>query len=741
VAVWQTNPKWKNDPIVAAMAERVPLDYGAFLIWRERQTSFVQIGLWAATAVVLGRDGMSEQLVGARVSPGLFDVLGVKPVLGRGILPGEDVIGGPRVVVVSYETWQTRFGGRQDVVGSTVTFDNAPWTIVGVMPKDFSLDRAATSAGFWIPAGRTKQDVGNGNHSFRAVARLKPNVTMEQARVETAQLLQGETSPDSRGVRLAEYHFEQTRDVRRPLLLLLGAVGLLLLVACVNIATLLLGEGTTRQQEMGARVALGASRGRLVRQLLTESVVLSVVGGALGTLLAWWATKALVALAPARVPGIKSVHVDIRVLTAAFVAALVTGMLFGLLPALATSRRGAAAALRSSGQSARGRGSLQQTLIAVELALSVVLLVGATLLMRSLNKLTAVDPGFRSEHLLVVRHRLPGFAFDSVAEARFYRESIARLTQLPGVAAVTAAGNGVPFTGSASSSGYFKPGEENDQKRRRSAQQRDVLPNYFSVMEIPLLAGRPFTPDDRSGAALVVILSETAAKRDWPNESPIGRRVQFQGEWRTVVGIVADVKHSRLSADDDPTIYSPYDQRQTGAWLLVRTTSDPVPVIPSVRRTLQEVAPAVVIAGIDDMDTFIRRSYGEEQFRTVLIGLFGAMAAVLAAVGMYGVTARAVSGRTREVGIRVALGATSSSVIRLIVSQTFGGVAIGVVVGTAGSIAASGILAPYLFGVSRHDPLTYGAIFAGLTLVAVAASWIPARRAGRVQPATVLRGE
>jgi predicted permease len=412
-----------------------------------------------------------------------------------------------------------------------------------------------------------------------------------------------------------------------------------------------------------------------------------------------------------------------------------------LLPALATSRRGAAAALRSSGQSVPGRGRLQRTLIAVELALSVVLLVGATLLTRSLNKLTAVDPGFRPENLLVVRLALPGFAFDSVAEDRFYRESVARLAQLPGVAAVTAVGNGVPFTGSASSSGYFRAGEENDQKRRHSAQQRDVLPNYFSVMGIPVLAGRAFTPDDRSGAALVVILSETAAKRDWPNESPIGQRVSFQGELRTVVGIVADAKHSKLSADNDPTIYSPYDQRQTGASLLVRTKADPVPVIPSVRRTLQDVAPTAVIAGVDEMDKFIQRSYSEERFRTVLIGLFGAMAAVLAVVGMYGVTARAVSGRTREVGIRVALGATSSSVIRLIVSQTLGGVAIGVVAGTLASIAASGVLAPYLFGVSTYDPLTYVGIFAGLALVAVAASWVPARRAGRVQPAIVLRGE
>ena len=739
VAVWQTYPKWKNEPILAAMAERIPLDYGDYITWRQKQTSFSGLGLWAGSTVVVGRDGESEQLTGVRVSPGLLDVFGVKPFLGRELLPGEDVIGGPHVTVLSYETWQTRFGARREIVGNTVTFNNAPYTVVGVLPKGFTLDRGARPAAFWVPAGQSKPDVSGANHNFRGVARLKFGVTREQARVETTQLLQGADSPANKGLRLADYHFEQTRDVRQPLLLLLGAVSVLLLVACVNIATLLLGEGAAREQEMGARVALGASRARLVRQLLTESVVLSFVGGALGALLAWWGTKLLVAIAPDRVPGIRSVHVDLRVLGVTFAAALVTGILFGLLPALATSSGGPAAALRSGGQSVRGRGRLQRVLIAAELALSVVLLVGAALLTRSLSKLTAVDPGFRTKNLLAVRISLPRFAFDSAGEDHFMHDGVARIAALPGIAAATAVGNGLPFTGSSSSSGYFREGEEGDPKRRHTASQRDVQPNYFSMMGIPLIAGRVFAPDDRGGAPLVVVLSMAAVTRDFPNESPLGKKVKFQGEWRTVVGIVADIKDAKLAAIEEPTIYSPYDQRQTRAEFLVRTRGEPAAMISATRAALHDVAPAAIVTSIDVMDDLVRRSFAEERFRTLLIGLFGVIAGALAAVGLYGVTSRAVVRRTREVGIRVALGATPRAVVNMIVAHTLTGVTIGVVAGAVVAAAASRVLVPYLFGVTAYDPVAYTGIFVLLAVVSVVASWLPARRAGRVQPATVLR--
>ena len=739
VAVWQTYPGWKKEPILASMAERIPLDYGDLLTWRTKQTSFTHIGLWAGRTMLLSGTAEPEQLTGARVTPALFDVLGVKPFLGRLLLPGEDVIGGPRVTVMSYETWQSRFGGRSDIIGRIVKFDTTSWTVVGVMPKGFTLERGKPGAAFWVPAGQDSTDVFGKNHNFRAVARLKPGVTMEQAFVETQQLLQGTDPPEKKGLRLAEYHREETRAVRSPLLLLFGAVGLLLLVACVNIATLLLGEGAARQQEIGARIALGASRNRIVRQLLTESVVLSALGGIAGILVAWWATKALVALAPDKVPGIQTVHVDTRVLLVAIAAALVTGVVFGLIPALATSSAGAGTLLRGGGQSVRGRGSLQKTLIATELALSVVLLVGAALLTRSLLKLTSVDPGFRSENLLVARVSLPASAFTADGRTAFYATAVSRLGALPGAVAATAGADGVPFTGNSSSSGYHLDGEEQDAKNRHTASQRRILPNYFSVLGMPMFAGRAFTDADRAGAPLVAIVTESAARRDWPNESPLGKRVMYQGEWRTIVGIVRDSKYQKLSMADEPTIFTPVAQRGGGLTLLVRTRGEPGLMIPSVRRALRDLSPAVVIGGIDVMDDLIQRSFSDERFRTLLIALFGVMAGVLAAVGMYGVTSRAVSGRTREVGIRVALGATTASVVRLIVTQTLGGVTIGVIVGTIVSVAASRILAPYLFGVTAYDPVAYACIFAVLAIVSVMASWIPARRAGRVQPATVLR--
>lgn len=739
VAIWQTYPQSKKEPILASLADQIPLDYGEFVPWREKQTSFSGIGLWAGRTILLATSDGTERLNGARISPSLFDVLGVKPLVGRGLLAGEDVIGGPRVTVMSYETWQVRFGGRRDVVGRTVMFDTVPWTVVGIMPKGFTLERGKPEVAFWIPAGQTANDVSNKNHSFKAIARLKRGVTMEQARVETTQLLQGDALPEKRGLRLEDYQRDTTRGVRQPLLLF-GAVGVLLLVACVNVATMLLGEGIARRTEIATRVALGASRGRLLRQLLTESVLLSLTGAIAGALLAWWATKVVVAMAPERLGELQAVRVDVRVLGVAILAALTTGVGFGLVPALAVAAGSGGELIHGSGQGKRGRGILQKFLIATELALSLVLLVGVALLTRSLSKLTDVDPGFRSENLLVVRTVLPASSFDSARTDAFYTDAVARLSALPGVAGVTAIAQGTPFEPGSSSSSYLKDGET-DMQHRHTAAQRQVLPNYFSVMGIPLLAGRAFTADDRGNAPLVAIVSEAAARRDWPNESPIGRRVKFQGEWRTVVGVVGDTKYAKLSADADAAIFTPYAQRPDDLELLVRTRGEPAAMVAAVRQSVRDVAPTAVVRGIEVMDDLIKQSYGDERFRTVLITLFGVMASVLAAVGMYGVTSRAVTARSREVGIRVALGATAGAVVRLIVRQTIDGLAIGVGAGIVMAFAATRLLAPYLFGVTPNDPITYAGAVGLLALVSVIASWLPARRAGRVHPAVVLRGD
>jgi predicted permease len=532
---------------------------------------------------------------------------------------------------------------------------------------------------------------------------------------------------------------DETREIRAPMLILLGAVGLLLLIACVNIATLLLGEVTTRETEISARVALGASQGRVVSQLLTESLVLSALGSAPGILLAWWGTRGIVALAPEKIPGIQGVHVDGRVLVAALAMATVTGLLFGLVPALSVGRNDGSALIRGA-RTIRGGGRLQRFMIAAELALSVVLLVGAGLLARSFDRLTSVDPGFRHDNLMTVNLSYAGrFWEDTVALRSFYERVVPRVAAVPGVDGVALVSQ-APFSGGSSSNQFLLPGEGDAERkaRKHQVQQRTVSASYFAVMGIGIMAGREFTEQDRAGSELVAIITEASARRDFPNESAIGKRVHFQGAWRTIVGVARDVKNSRLSADNLPGIYTPQAQRNDLVNFVVRVQGD-APVTEAVRRAVRETDPKFFVTKAERMETAVGRSFAEERFRTMLIALFGVMAAALAAVGMYGVTDRAVTRRVREMGIRVALGAAPDSVISMIVRQTLSGVGLGVALGAVASLLVGRVLAPYLFGVTAQDPVTYAGIFAFLGLVALGSTWVPARRAGRVQPATVLR--
>lgn len=549
------------------------------------------------------------------------------------------------------------------------------------------------------------------------------------------------TKTRRRGVHIVELEFDQTRDVRAPMFVLIGAVALLLLVACVNIATLLVGEAASREEEMATRLALGAGRPRLIRQLLTESLLLAAAGGSLGLMLSYGMTKVLVAIAPTRVPGIAQAHVDIRALGAAVIVTTATGLLFGVIPALTLSGAGASRLIRGSSgaQSARGRGSLQRAMIATELALSVILLVGAGLASRSLERLTSVDPGFRTDHLLTVRLAFPrSMSRDDARILARNGDIYDRLLGLPGVAQATGASS-VPFDGSTSSTTIKLQNDAANDERPREVQQRTAMPNYFATMGIPLIAGRAFTARDREGAELVAIISESLARRDWPNSSAIGLRVRFQGNVHTVVGIVGDVRFGRLSEDIQPMFYVPVAQRVQPLTFAIRSRGDATPLIPMIRAALREVAPDMPVTSATLMDDRVRQSFGEERFRTILIDVFGVIALLLAAVGMYGVTARAVAGRTREVSIRVALGAPAGAVVRMIVVTTLGGVAAGVVLGFVLSFGASGIAAPYLYGVSPYDGITYVVIFGILAAVSLLASWLPARRAGRIDPASALR--
>lgn len=746
-AVWQTYPEWRGDPVLGTSWDRISLSLPDFKDWQATQRSFDAVAVWSTRGgVSLGTTDAPQSITVMRASASMLSVLGVQPEAGRYFSPAEDQLGAPRVTMVTHEAWESRFSSDPAIVGRVVRFDDEPYTIIGVLPAGLSLYRLNTTGGmppFWIPALQETRDATNrDNHSYQGIGRVNAGITVADAARETDRIFAALRPDKVQGVRLEQWQVDQTRDVRKPLLVLLGAVGLLLLIACVNVAILLLGEASMREPEIAARMALGAGRPRVVRQLLTESVALAALGSAAGTALAWFGTRALVALAPPRIPGLADVTMDVRVLAFALTAAVATGVLFGLAPAIGLARSSPGAVFRgNTGQSARGRGGLQQGLVAIEIALSLVLLVGAALLARSLDRMTAVDPGFRADHLVTARVSLPRAKYgDSTLARGYYRDAVARLAAVPGVIGVTGSSN-APFAGGNSSHGLLREADADDAPRVE-AEQRTVLPAYFDVMSIPVVAGRTFNETDRTGGALVVVVSRMLAEALWPGESPLGRRVRFQGSLREVVGVVGDTKYSRLSADLQPMIYAPLSQR---AWnnvtFLVRTGVDPASVSDAIHTALKEIDPAVPFLGSDTMESLVRRTSVEERYRTTLVSLFGMLAAVLAAVGMYGVTSRAASRRTREMGIRIALGARGRNVVRLLVRSTFGGVVIGVTVGLVGSVLAGRWLNPFLFGVTPSDAIAFGGSIALLVTVSLVATWLPARRAARVPPAIVLRSD
>jgi putative ABC transport system permease protein len=736
---------WKGNPVFGAMWDRIPLGVDEYETLQEKATVFSSVGALAGASLTLDQPGVArEELRVVRVSASLLNVLGERVVLGRDFNRGEDVVGGPRLALIGYDFWHQHFGGRDDAVGKFISAEQGSFEVVGVLPKGLALEQRSQPAEVWMLAGQDSSDRGHNNRSFTAVGRLKSGVTNARAEAAVNQLLARRVEQGRMTARIADWHVEQTRDVRLPLFVLLGAVALLLLIACVNVAMLLLGEAASRANEMAARVALGAGRVRLLRQLLTESLVLAALGTVVGTLIAWSTTKGLVAVAPPQIPGMAAVRMDLRVLAFAASAAIGTGVLFGLAPALTLSRLSPGSALRADArQIVAGRGAFQRSLVAIELALSFLLLIGAGLFSRSLDRLAAVNPGFHPENLLAVSVGLPAaIGRDSVLTREVYRNIADRIAGVGGIAAVTASSS-VPFMGGSSSSPNEIEGHPLAPGARGSeAQNRVVMPGFFQTMGIPIVAGRAIGSEDRAGGENIVVISESMARRDFPGEQALGKHVKHQGVWRTVVGIAGDIKYRGLASDDEATVYSPYTQRrQAGLSFIVRTRVPPADEAAAVKAAILAVAPSALIRRVDVMSDLVRKSFASERFRTLLVSLFGVLAATLASVGLYGVTARAVGQRKREVAIRVALGATGQSVVALIVRSTLGGVLIGLASGLATALLAARWAAPLLFGIDARDPVTYGTIILLLIAVSLGASWIPARRASRVQPAMVLRGE
>ncbi len=690
-----------------------------------------------------------ESLQGEQTTYEYFDVLGVHPALGRAFRDGDDVPGAARVVVLSHGLWMRRFGGDPAVVGRSVSINGESHEIIGVMPAGFR-PILTTGAAMWRPMRMNRAAPSRNSAINHTVGRLKPGVSVEQARAGLAMLAHTlqQAHPDSdtgKGINPVPLQAQQTLGMRTPLLLLQAAVAFVLLIACVNIANLLLSRASGRAREIAVRRALGADRARIVRQLLTESVVLAACGGALGILLGVWGVSALKSLAPAGTPRIDDVALDGRVLAFAAILSLATGVLFGVMPAAHAARDRVTNALKQGGRGQMGDGGARarRILIVAELALALVLVAGGGLLLRTFLALEHADLGFNADRMLTGFVLPPGASYKTdAARLAFYDALAAKTAALPGVTHASLS-SVIPLSGDSDENITI----EGRPPVERSADAlttwyRVVTANYFSTMQIPLERGRLFV--DRE-AEPVVVINETMAKRHWPNEDPIGRRVRIGGDsapWATIVGIVGDVRMRGPRQATQVETYIPYWQApEAGINVVLKTTGDPQALAEPLRRVVKEIDPAIAVAGVQTMDGIVADSIGSSRFVATLVGVFGVLALALAAVGIYGVMSYAVSQRTQEIGVRLALGAGERQIFALVVGESLKLAGVGLVLGLAGAVAAGRAMRGLLFGVGAVDAVTFAATVAILLAVALAAAWVPARRAMRVEPMSALRAD
>jgi putative ABC transport system permease protein len=697
--------------------------------------------------------GEPERVPRLLVTAGYFRVLDARPAIGRLFRPDEDRPDPPSVVVVSYGFWQRRFGGDPGIIGKGITLSGGPATIVGVLRPDFvHPDPKIESAPDVFALLDPDENMSSrGGRYVRGLARLKAGVTIEQAGSEldavAAELArQYPPSNTGRSVLVRPLALAVAGDFRLPLLLLQAATGTILLIACVNLANLLLGASAGRSGELAVRTALGAGRRRLVRQLLTESVLLAGLGGLVGTALAAWATRSLASMAgPMLLPG-QSIPLDTGVLVFAIGLSLAAGLTFGLLPALFISRDTAAGALREGRrQTAAPLGTrLRSSLIVAEVALSVTLLVGAVLLLRSFQHLVRVDPGFQTADVLSFQLAVQTTEYPEGTQAGFYERLYARLGTLPGIASVGGV-NILPFSGNYSCDGVQVEGRLVPEAQAPCAEARSASPGYFEVMRIPVVRGRVFTPADTAAASRVIVVNEAFARRFFPGEDPIGRRVIYtsrrQNDPRTIVGIIGDVHHFGLDAAAPAEFYTPEPQPPSyhGMTVVLRVQGDPAAVLPAVRAGVRALAPDAPLYNVRTLDELVDASVSAARFRTVLLALFAGLALVLAVVGTYGVMSLAVSERRQEMGIRLALGAARSDILRLVLSGGLQPLAAGAALGLAGGVLLSHGVTGLLFNITAADPATFAIAAAVILVAGLAAAWLPAHRACRVDPAIALR--
>jgi putative ABC transport system permease protein len=701
-------------------------------------------------------DGEPERLQGCRVSANLFSLLGVQPSRGRAFLPEEEQPGRNQVVLITSGLWQRRFGADEMVIGRSVTLNGQNYTVIGVLPPDFQL---AKDVEIWSPLALDAKAKADEDNSYLdpVIARLKPGVTIDQAQAEMNAILRRNQTDQNKGpwIKVVAAQDDLVQEVKRPLQIMLGAVGFILLIACANVANLLLARSASRRQEMAVRLALGASRWRLIRQMLTESLLLGLLGGAAGLIVALWGSDFIVGGLPEYLsavnPRLKALGIDGRALGFAFAASFLTSVIFGLAPAIQASSLRVNETLKDGGKGT-GRGfqgrRLLQGLMVSEVALSLALLIGAALLLTTFWRLSRVNPGFNPRNALTINLSLtdPKYA-EAQARITFFEQLLERVRNLPGVSAASAI-NYLPLAGAGQSSVISVEGRPPQPAGEPLVPEVSVVtPDYFHAVQIPLLKGRFFDQGDRMNTAPVVVVSENLARRLWPGEEPLGKRIKYGGEnfnapWMTVVGVVGDTKHYDLVEEPRMRFYKPYAQ---DAWnsmtLVVRSEVDASSLSAAVRGEVIAVDGNQPVFGVRTFTQLFSASIARQRFFALLMAAFAGLAMLLAVIGIYGVVAYSVAQRTREIGIRMALGAQARDVLRSVVKRGMALTLVGVAIGLIASFALTRFMEKLLFGVSATDPMTFASIALLLAVVALFACYIPARRATKVDPMVALREE
>ena len=753
---------WGYIPKFAQRTDKFPSSAGNYLGLVKQTQTFDQLAAFRQWSWQLTHAGDPEQLQGVRVSANFFEALGAAPLLGHTFTSEQDQEGASPVVIISYRLWQKEFGSDRGVVGKTLTLNGRTMTIVGVMPRDFEFPgganmipglQFATKNDIWMPLAMDAQERNNhGSLNLAMIGRLKAGITIPQAESELSAI---ESSLPlgrvSYSVKLIPLQKQMVGNIQRLLLVILATVTFVLLIACANVANLLLARASARRKEMAIRGALGAGRFRIIRQLLTESVLLSSAGGLLGFVLAVWGTPLLVSFIPEKVPRIHEINVDLRVFGFALLISVTTGIVFGLAPAIHAARVDLNESLKEGARGTTGgwrQNRLRGFLIVSEVSLAVVLMIGAALLTKSFVRLMDVKPGFDPSHTLTMEVLLPTVPPSKYAkdeeQVAFFQQVLDRLNHSPGVKAAGAVLS-LPLTGAEESTDLFIEGRPTPAPSERPETDYTVVsPDYFRALQIPLLKGRELSDHDRKDTPGVAIINEALAQRYWPNEEPLGQRIRigFEKDAREIVGIVGSIKQSTLSAAARPAMYVPYAQLPAGGLsIVIRTDGDPMSLAALARTQVHSVDPSIPVTNIRTMDEVFSTSVEQQRFTTLLVGLFGGLAVALAAIGIYGVMGYSVTQRRQELAVRMALGARTRQVLQLVLRDGVVLASLGVIAGLAAAFGLTRLLRSLLFEVQPTDIQTFLSVPALLILVALLASYLPARRASKVDPLTALRSE